>query len=80
MAKPAIGVVALVAWVVTQGLWLGQAYQLEFEGENMFWPGLWSAAAAFFLVNCWILGIAVGDIAQPRKVEGSTSKKEVVSR
>ncbi|KAK6349362.1 GPI mannosyltransferase 1 [Orbilia blumenaviensis] len=64
LRKPLMGGLALGLWVITQGLWLGQAYQLEFEGENTFWPGLWGAAAAFFLVNCWILGIVVTDIGQ----------------
>ncbi|CAI4219297.1 unnamed protein product [Parascedosporium putredinis] len=55
----------------SQALWLHQAFQLEFLGRSTFTPGLWAASLAFFLVNCWILGIvvwdgAVGPSARPR--------------
>lgn len=45
-----------------QGLWLQQAYQLEFLGKSTFFPGLFVAGLSFFAVNCWILGIMVEDI------------------
>ncbi|KAK6538530.1 GPI mannosyltransferase 1 [Orbilia ellipsospora] len=77
------GIVALVLWVATQGAWLGLAYGLEFEGANTFWPGLWGAAAAFFIVNCWILGVAVGDIGKISTIKstsgGVVEKKEETS-
>lgn len=63
MAKPALGGTALALWVATQGAWLQQAYNLEFLGQSTFVPGLWWASLAFFLVNCWILGIIIGDLA-----------------
>ena len=63
VAKPALGGVALALWVATQGAWLQQAYNLEFLGQSTFVPGLWWASLAFFLANCWILGIIVGDLA-----------------
>ncbi|KAK3484660.1 PIG-M-domain-containing protein [Neurospora hispaniola] len=56
-----MGLVALGLWVLGQGLWLQQAYELEFLGRSTFLPGLWMASLGFFVVNCWILGVIVGD-------------------
>ncbi|KAK3322039.1 PIG-M-domain-containing protein [Apodospora peruviana] len=56
-----LGIPALALWVVSQGLWLQQGYELEFLGRSTFLPGLWLASLGFFLVNCWILGIIIGD-------------------
>ncbi|KAH8887324.1 hypothetical protein GQ53DRAFT_749805 [Thozetella sp. PMI_491] len=58
-----LGVAALVLWVASQGAWLQQGYELEFLGRSTFVPGLWLASLGFFLVNCWILGIIVEDVA-----------------
>lgn len=55
---------ALLLWVVAQGAWLQQGYELEFLGKSTFVPGLWLASLGFFLVNCWILGIIISDGAQ----------------
>ena len=54
---------ALLLWVLTQAAWLQQGYELEFLGESTFVPGLWTASLGFFLANCWILGVIVGDVA-----------------
>ncbi|OTB00720.1 glycosyltransferase family 50 protein [Hypoxylon sp. CI-4A] len=62
LSSPRVGLSALALWVATQGLWLQQAYNLEFLGLSTFVPGLWVASLAFFLVNCWILGIIVEDL------------------
>lgn len=62
-----LGLSALLLWVVSQGLWLQQGFQLEFLGQSTFVPGLWLASIAFFLVNCWILGTIIGDVALPPK-------------
>ncbi|KAH9903795.1 glycosyltransferase family 50 protein [Xylariomycetidae sp. FL2044] len=64
LRSPALGVTALGLWVATQALWLQQGYNLEFLGLSTFVPGLWLASLAFFLVNCWVLGIFVGDLAR----------------
>ncbi|KXJ91303.1 putative mannosyltransferase [Microdochium bolleyi] len=56
-----LGMPALLLWVATQAAWLSQGYNLEFLGLSTFLPGLWLSSLAFFLVNCWILGIIVGD-------------------
>ncbi|KKA29851.1 hypothetical protein TD95_000441 [Thielaviopsis punctulata] len=67
IARPRLGVTALVLWVVGQAAWLQQGFQLEFMGESTFVPGLWTASVAFFLINCWILGIMIidGATAEP---------------
>lgn len=64
MRYPHLGVSVLVAWVAAQALWLQQGYQLEFLGQSTFVPGLWGAGLVFFAVNCWVLGIVVGDIVE----------------
>ncbi|PSR88778.1 PIG-M-domain-containing protein [Coniella lustricola] len=61
--SPRKGLAALALWVLTQAIWLQQGYQLEFLGQSTFVPGLWIAALAFFLANCWVLGVVVGDTA-----------------
>lgn len=47
-----------------QGVWLQQAYRLEFLGESTFFPGLFGAGLAFFAVNCWVLGVMVEDVGK----------------
>lgn len=44
----------LLGWVASQGLWLSQAYNLEFLGLNTFW-NLFLASACMFATNVWIL-------------------------
>ena len=58
---PALGITALLLWVLGQTVWLQQGYQLEFLGKSTFVPGLFAASLAFFAINCWILGIVVSD-------------------
>lgn len=55
------GLAALGLWVLGQGLWLQQGFELEFLGRSTFLPGLWMASLGFFVVNCWLLGVIVGD-------------------
>lgn len=64
LRNPKLGISALLLWVVAQGAWLQQGYELEFLGKSTFVPGLWLASLGFFLVNCWILGIIISDGAQ----------------
>lgn len=78
MKNQGLGLSALVAWVIGQGVWLQQGYQLEFLGESTFVPRLWHATISFFAVNCWILGLIVTDIADRApagSVVSSSSKK-----
>ncbi|KAH0848022.1 hypothetical protein AYO21_03613 [Fonsecaea monophora] len=70
LARPMLGTTALVLWVLGQALWLQQGYQLEFLGKSTFVPGLFAASLAFFGINCWILGVVVGDV-----VDGSGTSK-----
>ncbi|KAG0052384.1 hypothetical protein BGZ83_002678 [Gryganskiella cystojenkinii] len=44
----------LLGWVLSQGLWLSQAYNLEFLGLNTFWK-LFLASALMYASNVWIL-------------------------
>ncbi|KAG0285764.1 pentamidine resistance factor [Linnemannia gamsii] len=44
----------LIGWVVSQGLWLSQAYNLEFLGMNTFIT-LFVASALMYATNVWIL-------------------------
>lgn len=61
---PSRGIAALLLWVLGQAAWLQQGYELEFLGVSTFFPGMWLASSAFFLVNCWILGIIITDGAE----------------
>ncbi|TQS32096.1 hypothetical protein Golomagni_07599 [Golovinomyces magnicellulatus] len=61
LKSPKLGVTALALWVLGQAAWLQQAFELEFMGRSTFFPGLWVSSILFFLINCWILGIIIGD-------------------
>lgn len=76
LRRPALGITALVLWLAGQAAWLHQGYRLEFLGESVFFPGLWLASLAFFIVNCWILGIVVADGAGTTREE-ATAKAHV---
>ncbi|CZT25388.1 related to mannosyltransferase [Ramularia collo-cygni] len=66
LKKPTLGITALALWILAQAAWLEQGYELEFLGKSTFFPGLWLAGVAFFLINCWILGIIVHDAGNSR--------------
>ncbi|KAK9380499.1 PIG-M-domain-containing protein [Kockiozyma suomiensis] len=57
-----LGILAVLLWTLAQGLWLQQGFQLEYMNVSTFFPGIFAATLIFFLVNIWILGIAVEDI------------------
>lgn len=48
------GLVLCVMWIAAQALWLYFAYQLEFEGRNVFMH-IWCAGVVFHCTNLYIL-------------------------
>ncbi|KAF2643366.1 GPI mannosyltransferas-like protein 1 [Massarina eburnea CBS 473.64] len=65
-----IGITSLVLWVLGQAAWLHQGFQLEFNGQSTFVPGLWGSSVLFFGINVGILSIIIRDI---RSKESSKS-------
>ncbi|KAI5309873.1 GPI mannosyltransferase 1 [Ascosphaera atra] len=78
LANPFVGLTALAAWIVTQALWLQQAFNLEFLGESTFTPGLFSSSIFFFLANAWILGVIVDDVGNARASTGKEGEQKSV--
>lgn len=74
LQNPKVGLAALLLWVLGQAAWLQQGYELEFLGNSTFVPGLCLASAAFFVVNCWILGIIVGDVQSGKTASSAESR------
>ena len=75
VAKPSVGLLALIAWVLGQAYWLYEGYRLEFLGQQAFVPGLWYAGLAFFAVNCWILSLIIDDVSEMPKGRPAGTKK-----
>ncbi|PQE32531.1 GPI mannosyltransferase 1 protein [Rutstroemia sp. NJR-2017a WRK4] len=75
--RPSLGLLAAALWVLTQALWLHQAFQLEFLGHSTFVPGLWVSSLLFFATNFWILGVVVGDIGMGEDVRSVGEGKKV---
>ena len=62
---------------MSQGVWLHQAYRLEFLGISTFVPGLFLASLFFFVVNVWILGIMVQDVGRQGEVNDVEERSKV---
>ncbi|KAI6782295.1 uncharacterized protein J7T54_008381 [Emericellopsis cladophorae] len=76
LRNPTLGITALALWILTQAAWLQQGYELEFLGRSTFFPGMWLASLAFFLTNCWILGIIITDGASTRRAPARKAHAE----
>jgi Mannosyltransferase (PIG-M) len=76
LRNPRLGITALALWVLTQAAWLQQGYELEFLGKSTFFPGMWMASLAFFLTNCWIVGIIITDGASQRRPRAQKAHAE----
>lgn len=60
------GALCIVAWVLAQLAWLFFAYNLEFLGISTFYPQLFFASAAFFLVNVALIAVFTDDLKKGR--------------
>jgi len=47
-------VVCVGVWTGVQGLWLSEAYKLEFLGQDVF-LGLWFRSLIYVIGNAWVL-------------------------
>ncbi len=61
-----VGITALVTWIMGQVAWLQQGFELEFNGQSTFVPGLWLSSLGFFVVNAGILGVIIRDTRMAR--------------
>ncbi|GME85634.1 unnamed protein product [Ambrosiozyma monospora] len=70
------GLVMVLGWVVTQGLWLFYGYKLEFLGESgIFAYGIWSSSLVFFIWNVVVISSLIQDQKQRRKQFHQTHHK-----
>ncbi|KAK8009083.1 GPI mannosyltransferase 1 [Apiospora marii] len=76
---PRLGLAALGLWIAAQAAWLQQGYELEFLGRSTFVPGLWWASLAFFLVNCWILGLIINDLGTTSSTTSTSAEAKGVA-
>ncbi|KAF1949914.1 hypothetical protein CC80DRAFT_598543 [Byssothecium circinans] len=72
-----VGITSLVLWVLGQAAWLQQGYQLEFNGQSTFMPGLWASSILFFAINVGILGIIIRDIKHKQPIVHRVEKTKL---
>ena len=73
-----LGINLIVAWALSQGVWLLFAYLLEFEGWNTFRP-LLASGILFFTANIWcICEVARGYIEFKPVTELRRSKRKKI--
>ena len=61
---PRRALISGVVWIGTQGIWLAEAYKLEFLGQNVFF-GLWLRGLIYVVGNCWVLAGIMDTYARP---------------
>jgi phosphatidylinositol glycan class M len=45
-------------WIGVQALWLSEAYNLEFLGQDVF-LSLWYRSLIYVIGNCWVLVVVM---------------------
>ncbi|KAG7877371.1 hypothetical protein KL938_004127 [Ogataea parapolymorpha] len=74
--KPTKTVFLLATWIVTQGLWLWNAYQLEFLGKaDIFTTGIWLSSCLFFVNNCVLLMAFANDLSAQKRTQLHKKKR-----
>ncbi|CAF1083509.1 unnamed protein product [Adineta ricciae] len=68
--------ICLVAWLGSQGWWLYEAYQLEFQSKNTF-VQIWLASILFGFVNVFILCIILCNYRQIKPVHVPPEKTKL---
>ncbi|ORX55524.1 hypothetical protein BCR36DRAFT_321777 [Piromyces finnis] len=54
MKKPIQAALLIIAWVVTQAIYLSSAFKLEHQGQNNY-VNIWYTELLFFAANIWII-------------------------
>lgn len=67
------GIKYIVIWILSQAIWLSQAYLLEFKGMNVFFPNLFIGNLVFFMGNIYILSVFISDVKKRKII--SVAKK-----
>jgi len=61
----------IALWVAAQAVWLGTAYQLEFQAKEVY-LALWFAGISLFGVSVWVLGeIIEGFVPETQKIKAT---------
>jgi len=63
-----------ISWLVAQGVWLHQAYLLEFQGENTFLQ-LWAASIVFFTANIAVIASLASAVRVEHRILPSDDAK-----
>lgn len=61
------GLTCVFLWILSQAVWLSQAYLLEFKGQNVFFPRLFFGNIVFFTSNVYLLGVFISDVKKRGK-------------
>jgi phosphatidylinositol glycan class M len=70
------GLILIIGWVVTQGLWLYNGWRLEFRGDqDVFTYGLFGSSVVFFIWNIYMAGSFIQDV-KTQLLNASTIKSK----